>query len=78
MAFPKLAPRTIAFKIVARLTVTNEGKTSTSPATIQLIAFGQGRGDTSMIAITPGAGIPTAELRKLGKLLAARLAAAKL
>jgi hypothetical protein len=78
MAFPKLAPRTTAFKIVARLSITNEGKTTTVPLTMQLIAFGQGRGDTAMLAITPGAGVPMGELRALGKLLAARLAAAKL
>jgi len=78
MAFPKLAPRTTAFKIVARLSITNQGKTTTVPLTMQLIAFGQGRGDTAMLAITPGAGVPIAELRALGKLLAARLAAAKL
>lgn len=78
MAFPKLAPRTTAFKVVTRLAITNEGKTTTVPMTLQLVAFGQGRGDTSMFAITPGSGIPTAELRALGKLLAARLAAAKL
>ena len=78
VAFPKLAPRTTAFKIVARLAITNEGKTTTVPATLQLVAFGQGRGDTSMIVITPGGGFPIAVLRKLGKLLVARLAAAKL
>jgi hypothetical protein len=78
MAFPKLAPRTTAFKVVARLAITNEGKTTTLPITIQFIAFGQGRGDTAMLAITPGTGIPTAALRTFGKVLAARLAAAKL
>jgi hypothetical protein len=78
MAFPKLAPRTTAFKVVARLAITSEGKTTRVPVTLQLIAFGQGRGDASMLAITPGAGIPMTELRALGKLLAARLAAAKL
>ncbi len=78
MAFPKLAPRTAAFKVVARMTITQDGKTGTVPFTLQLIAVGQGRGDASMLAVTPGAGVPPAELRALGKLLAARLAAAKL
>ena len=78
MGFPKLAPRTAAFKIVARLAITDSGKTTTVPVTIQLIAFGRGRGDTSMIAITPGSGVPIVELRSFGTLLAARLAAAKL
>ena len=78
MAFPKLAPRTTAFKVVARLAVTNEGETTTGLIAVQLVAFGHGRGDISLFAITPGAGIPIAQLRPLGKLLADRLAAAKL
>jgi hypothetical protein len=78
MAFPKLAPRTTAFKVVARLNITDSGKTSTVPVTIQLIAFGQGRGDTAMLAISPGTGIPTADLRAFGQVPASRLAAAKL
>jgi hypothetical protein len=78
MAFPKLAPRTIAFKVVAHVTITTDDKTTTVPVTSQLIAFGQGRGDTAMFVITPGAGVPIAELRTFGKVLAARLAAAKL
>ncbi len=78
MAFPKLAPRTAAFKIVARLTITNAGETATIPVTLHLLAFGQGRGDTSMVSIARGTGVPMTELRALGKLLAARLAAAKL
>jgi hypothetical protein len=78
MAFPKLAPRTTAFKVVARLTITENGKTATVPITIQLIAFGHGRGDTAMLAVSPGTGIPTADLRAFGKALASRLAAAKL
>lgn len=78
MAFPKLAPRTTAFKVVARLAITNAGKTTTLPVTIQFIALGRGRGDTAMLVISPGPGVPTAELRAFGKLLAARLAAAKL
>ena len=78
MAFPKLAPRTAAFKVVARLTITDKGKKTTLPVTIQLLAFGQGRGDVSLLAISPGPGIPIAQLRVFGKDFAARLAAAKL
>lgn len=78
MAFPKLAPRTTAFKVVTRVTITQQGKTETVPFTIQFIAVGQGRGDTAMLAISPGTGIPTADLRAFGSVLAARLAAAKL
>jgi hypothetical protein len=78
MAFPKLAPRTIAFKVVARLTITDKGQKTTLPVTVQLIAFGQGRGDTAMYAVSPGTGVPITALRVFGIGLAARLAAAKL
>jgi len=78
MAFPKLAPRTAAFKVVARLTLTENGETQTVPFTLQFLVFGQGRGDTAILAISPGAGLGTADLRGFGQLLATRLAAAKL
>jgi hypothetical protein len=78
MAFPKLAPRTTAFKVVARMTITQDGKTRTVLLTLQLVVLGQGRGDTSFLVATPGGGVPIPELRALGKLLTARLAAAKL
>jgi hypothetical protein len=78
MAFPKLAPRRSAFKVVARVTVTANGQPQTVPFTIQFLALGHGRGDTAMLAISPGSGLATADLRAFGKLLATRLAAAKL
>jgi hypothetical protein len=79
MAFPKLAPRTAAFKVVARVSGTDEtGQATAVTFTLHLLAFGHGRGDTAMLAIAPGAGLATADLRGFGRLLASRLAAAKL
>ena len=78
MAFPKLAPRTAAFKVVARVTVTANGQTQTVPFALQFFALGQGRGDTAFLAISPGTGLASADLRAFGTLLAKRLAAAKL
>lgn len=78
MTFPKLAPRTAAFKVVARVTITESGQTQTVPIAIQAVALGRGRGDVSFAAISPGAGLTATDLRAFGKLLAARLAAAKL
>jgi hypothetical protein len=78
MAFPKLAPRTAAFKVVARVTFTDNGQTQTVPFTIQAFAFGNGRADATFAAITAGAGLAPADLRAFGTLLAKRLAAAKL
>ena len=78
IAFPKLAPRTAAFKVVARVTIPQSGRMETVPITIQAVALGHGRGDVSFAAISPGAGLATTDLRAFGKLLATRLAAAKL
>lgn len=78
MAFPKLAPRTTAYKVVARVSFTANGQTQTLPFTIQFFALGRGRGDTAMYAVSPGTGVAAAELRVLGKVLANRLVAAKL
>jgi hypothetical protein len=78
MAFPKLAPRTAAFKVVANVTITENGQKRTVPVAIHLLAFGNGRGDTSLYTLSLGAATPTADLRAFGKLLASRLAAAKL
>ena len=73
IAFPRVAPRTAAFRVLARVTITDAGKSVTIPFAIHLIALGQGRGDLGLIAMGPGAGIPAADLRAFAKLLASRL-----
>ncbi len=79
MAFPKLAPRTAAHRVVVRLTVEQEGQeTVTVPFTIQLVALGHGRGEAGVMAMGMGDGIAAADLRAFAKLIATRLAAAKL
>lgn len=78
IAFPKFAPRTAAYRVVVNLSVTEAGKTTTVPFTLHLVALGNGRGDTGLMTIGLGNGIPGADLRAFAKLLAGRLAAAKL
>jgi hypothetical protein len=78
MAFPRVAPRTAAFRVTARVTVTNAGQNVTIPFAIHLIALGRGRGDVGLITMGPGTGIPAAELRAFARLLASRLQASKL
>ncbi len=73
MAFPRVAPRTAAFRVTARVTLTDAGESVTVPFAIHLIALGQGRGDIGLIAMSPGSGIPAADLRAFAKLLASRL-----
>lgn len=78
IAFPKLAPRTAAYRVVVNLSVTEAGKATKVPFTLHLVALGNGRGDTGLMTIGLGNGIPGADLRAFAKLLAGRLAAAKL
>ena len=78
-AFPKVAPRTIALRVVARLTVTKAGEAPVSvPLTVHLIGLGHGRGDVSLLAMSFGAGVPVAELRAFAQITERRMAAAKL
>lgn len=79
VAFPKLAPRTAAFRIATKVTVEQQGQAPTTvPFTIHLVALGHGRGDAGVMAMGVGAGVPMSDLRAFAKLTAARLAAAKL
>ena len=78
IAFPKLAPRTAAYRVAFNVSYTSSGKTTTVPFTLHLIALGNGRGDASLLTIGFQSGVPSADLRALAKLAATRLAAAKL
>ena len=78
IAFPKVAPRTAAYRVVINVSYTQAGKTTTVPFTLHVIAVGNGRGDASLVTFGLGNGIPGADLRAFAKLLAVRLAAAKL
>ena len=78
IAFPKLAPRTVAYRAVLSVTATEGGQEAKVPFTIHFVALGNGRGDSALLAIGVGTGIPLAELRAFAKLTATRLAAAKL
>lgn len=78
IAFPKLAPRTAAYRVVISVSYTQAGKTTTVPFTLHVIAVGNGRGDASLVTFGLGNGIPGADLRAFAKLLSVRLAAAKL
>jgi hypothetical protein len=77
VAFPKLSPRTAAFRVVMNVTVTEGGKSTTVPLTMYVVALGHGRGDVGLMTMSFGA-TPVTEVRGLATLLAQRLAAAKL
>jgi hypothetical protein len=78
VAFPKVAPRTAAFRVGLRLSITQNGQSTTVPITVHLIALGNGRGDSGLITVALGAGVPMPDLTAFAKVTASRLAAAKL
>ena len=78
IAFPKLAPRTAAYRVGFNVTVTEAGKTTSIPFTLHVVVLGNGRGDCGLISFALGNGLPMADLRAFAKVTAARLAAARL
>jgi hypothetical protein len=79
MVFPKVAPRTVAYRIVTRLLVEEPGK---APAQVQItvhvVFMGYGRADAGLYSFAPGTGLAAGDLRAFARLIAARMAAAKL
>ena len=78
IAFPKVAPRTAAYRVSMTVSHTEAGKTTTVPFTVHVVVLGNGRGDARLLTFGLGNGIPSADLRAFAKLVAGRLAAAKL
>lgn len=78
LAFPRYAPRTIAYRFSFNITVTRNGQPATVPMTIHLIVLGHGRGDVMLMTFGIGPGVARPDLQSFAKLTAQRLAAAKL
>jgi hypothetical protein len=68
LSFPRLAPRTAAFRIA--FSATSQG--SVLPGAIDLVLLGKGRVDTVMISVSFGTP-PLADEKRLARLIAARL-----
>jgi hypothetical protein len=77
IAFPRVAPRTIALRVATRVRFTEGGKTTTVPFTIHLIGVGRGRGDVGLMTMGPGSGVPLPQLRAFARVLAARMQQAR-
>ena len=73
MAFPKVAPRTDAFRINVKMKVTEGDQTATVPLTLHIVVVGRGRAEAGVLTFAPSPGIAAADLRAFGKLLAERM-----
>jgi hypothetical protein len=78
LAFPKVAPRTAAFRMAMRTTFTENGETRSVTLTVSIVVVGKGRGEAGLLSMSVGEPIAVADLRAFAKLFAQRLAAAKL
>lgn len=78
IAFPALAARTAAYRVSLKVSMTENGETTTVPLTLYAIAFGGGRGEAGVMAIGFGNSVPISAVRSLAQLTAKRFAAAKL
>lgn len=78
LAFPKLAPRTAAFRIGMTMNVTQGGETTKLPIAVHVVVVGRGRAEAGVFTFAPKPGVAAAELRAFAKLLAARMKAAGL
>jgi hypothetical protein len=70
LAFPQVAPRTMAFTLAVRLT----GPNGVVRLDLDVVLMGRGRALTGLVAVGIGARVPLAEERRLAALIARRMA----
>jgi hypothetical protein len=73
IAFPKVAPRTAAFRIALKLSLTQSGQTTAIPLTLHLVVVGRGRAEAGFLTFAPSPGVGLADLRAFAKLMAERM-----
>jgi hypothetical protein len=76
IAFPKVAARTAAYRVLVKLAVTANGQTQTVPLTLHMLVVGRGRAEAGFLTFAASPGVDAGDLRAFGKLLAQRLKAA--
>lgn len=76
IAFPRVAPRTAAFRINVKMVVSESGKTVTVPLTLHIVVVGRGRTEAGYLTFAPSPGVGAADLRAFAALLAERMKAA--
>jgi hypothetical protein len=73
--FPRVAPRTAAFRIDVKMLVTQSGQTKEVPLALPLLVIGRGRAEAGFLTFA-SRGVSTGDLHTYGKLLAERMKAA--
>jgi hypothetical protein len=70
--FPRVAPRTAAFRIDVRMLVTQAGQTTAVPLALHLLVIGRGRAEAGFLTFA-SSGVSSGDLHAYGKLLAERM-----
>jgi hypothetical protein len=73
VAFPKLAPRTAAFRVALTVAVTQNGETQTIPLALHIVVVGRGRAEAGLMTFAPAPGVAAPDLRAFAKLMADRM-----
>jgi hypothetical protein len=73
LAFPKVAPRTAAFRVTLTVAVTQNGQTQTVPLALHIVVVGRGRAEGGLMTFAPAPGVATADLRAFARLMADRM-----
>ena len=76
IAFPKVAPRTAAFRVALTVAVTQNGETQTIPLALHIVVVGRGRAEAGLMTFAPSPGVAAPELRAFANLMSDRMKAA--
>ena len=76
--FPRYAARGAAYRFSFQIAQSANGQTTTLPFTMHIVVLGRGRGDVMLMSMGVGNGVALAELKRLARVTAQRLAAASL
>lgn len=76
IAFPRVAPRTAAFRIALEFSMEQSGQMVKVPLTLHIVVVGRGRTEAGLLAFAPGPGVAASELRTFARLLSGRMKSA--
>ena len=71
--FPRVAPRTAAFRVGLVFSTEQAGETVKVPLTFHIVVVGRGRTEAGLLTFAPGPGVAAAELHSFARLLSERM-----
>ena len=71
--FPRVAPRTAAFRVGLVFSTEQAGETVKVPLTLHIVVVGRGRTEAGMLTFAPGPGVAAGDLHPFARLLSERM-----